>query len=171
MVSLLPACIWVLLCPSSSHHTGAANWSVVCHLQHQVPSSRCAGFLHYWEKVVADLWGSQGVFDPCVFGAVLMCIQTLLLPRARWDSECVRNDQEDLREVAGPGGGVHARKKRVLSKPESIRYQATIILIKPTCHIHTNTWYIHTCVFWKPQRNCVMVDIILMYVLPRAHHM
>ena len=99
-----------------THITGAAHWSVVCHLQHQVPSSRCARQPHHWEKVVADLWGSQGVSDPGVPGVVLMCVQTLPLPSARWDSQCASNDWRHTWEVVRPGGGVHARTKSILPK-------------------------------------------------------
>ena len=71
--------IWVYLCPGSSHYPGAAHWSVVCHLQHQVPSSRPFRKCPHWEEDLADLWRSEGVSDPCVSGAVLVCVQILPL--------------------------------------------------------------------------------------------
>ena len=115
--SLLPACIHdsirVYLCPGSPHHPGAAHWSVVCHIQHQVPSSRCARQPHYWEEVVADLWGSEGVSDPGVPGAVLMCVQKLPLPTARRDSQCASNDRRHTREMVWTREGVHARMEIV----------------------------------------------------------
>ena len=49
-------------------------WSVVCHLQHQVPSSTHSGHFYHWEEVLADLWGSKGVSDPGVSCAILMCV-------------------------------------------------------------------------------------------------
>ena len=118
--SLFSAClydsVWVHLCPGSSHYPGAAHWSVVCHLQHQVPSSRHSRQSHHWEEVLADLWGSQGVSDPGVSGAVLMCVQTLPLPTARRDSQCAGNDWGHSWEVVRPGGGVYARTKTVLAQ-------------------------------------------------------
>ena len=42
--------IRVHLCPGSPHHPGAAHWSVVCHLQHQVPSSRHVLDLYITER-------------------------------------------------------------------------------------------------------------------------
>ena len=37
----------VYLCPGSSHYPGTVHWSVVCHLQHQVPSSRHSRQCHH----------------------------------------------------------------------------------------------------------------------------
>ena len=36
---------------------------------------------------MADLWGSEGVSDPGVPGAVFVFVQTLPLSTARWDSQ------------------------------------------------------------------------------------
>ena len=51
---LLSAClydsVWVHLCPGSSHYPGAAHWSVVCLLQHQVLSCRHSRQSHHWEE-------------------------------------------------------------------------------------------------------------------------
>ena len=111
--SLLSAClhdsVWVHLCPGSSHYPGAAHWSVVCHLQHQVPTSRLSRCVSLWKDFLASFPRSEGVSDPGVSGAVLMCVQTLLLPTARRDSQCAGDDWGHSWQVVRPGGGVHAR--------------------------------------------------------------
>ena len=61
------------------------------------------------KELLANFRRSEGVSDPGVSGAVLMCVQTLPLPRARRDSQCAGNDRGHSREVVRPGGGVHAR--------------------------------------------------------------
>ena len=63
--------IWVHLCPGSPHHLEVAHRSVVCYLQHQVPSCSNIEFLHPWEEGMADLWGGKGVSDPGVPNSVL----------------------------------------------------------------------------------------------------
>ena len=109
--------IWVHLCAGSSNHPGVAHRSVVCYLQHQVPSCSHIEFLHLWEESMADLWGSKGASDPGVPNSVLTCISALPLPTARWDSQHVGNDRGYLWQENGPGGGVHERTQKVQSKP------------------------------------------------------
>ena len=41
---------------------------------------------------MANFRGSEGVSDPGVSGAVLMCVQTLPLPTTRQDSQCAGDD-------------------------------------------------------------------------------
>ena len=127
---LLSAClydsVWVHLCPGSSHYPGAAHWSVVCLLQHQVLSCRHSRQSHHWEEVLADLWGSEVVSDSGVLGAVLVYVQTLPLPTARRDSQCAGDDRGHSWQVVRPGGGVYARTKRVLSHHHNVQYCSTV---------------------------------------------
>ena len=100
--------IFEFICAQAPRTTQGLLIGLLCHLQHQVPSSRNTRQCHHWEEVLADLWGSEVVSDPGVSGPVLICVQTLPLPTARLDSQCAGNDWGHSWEVVRPGGGVYA---------------------------------------------------------------